>query len=284
MPDTPAVTAILDVVEARMGNISTGNGYNYTPGQIERAKLTPWRDIDLPAINIWSSNVISERDSYGGDEREIVLSIEMHEANRDESFQDVAELLAWDIVTAINRRTNATAGTSRSDTGPREDMSAETDVAFKLSVDGDAAETVTCVWTGATSGDLVAAQMQIQIRALGANKAAVTVVFNAGRYVITSGTTGATSAVVVTPGAALDCSDQLSIGLANGGLEAVGEVAAPAVSDDESYNLGGTVMDVVLNGYDYIIGQGQNPFCGVLVQFGIKYVTDSMDMTNYNQE
>lgn len=165
MPDTPAVTAILDEVEARMGNIATANGYNFTQKQIQRASLTPWRGIDLPAINIWATGTINERNAYGGDEREIALFIEMHELTRDEPFIDIAEKLAADGVTAINRATGA-----------------------------------------------------------------------------------------------------------------------PAVSDDPSYDLGNTVMDVILFGYDYIIGEGGEPFCGVLLKFGVKYLTESMDMTNYNRE
>ncbi len=284
MPDTPAVTAILDEVEARMGNITIANGYNFTQQQIQRAMLTPWRGIDLPGINIWATGTISERKSYDTDEREIALFIEMHELTRDDPFIDVAEKLVADGVTALNRRTNATPGISKSDTGPLEDMSGVLDVAFKISVDGDAAETATCNWTGAITGALVAAQMQTQIQVLGGNKATVTVIFNAGRYIITSSTIGVSSAVVITPGAALSCTDELRIGLTDSGIESIGEAAAPAVSDDQDPNLGDTVSDVILNGYDYIIGEGGEPFCGVLLKFSIKYLTESMDMTNYNRE
>ncbi len=285
MPETTAVTAILDEVEDRMGNITTANGYNYTLKRIDRAMLKPWRGIDLPAVNIWATNVSNEKDAYGMDRREIQLFIELHTLTRDENFIDVAEKLAADGVTALNRRANATSGTSKSATGPVEDMSAETDVAFKISVDADSVETVTCVWTGATSGTLVAAQMQTQIQVLGGSKAGVTVVFRAGRYVITSSTTGVSSSVVVTPGATLSCTDELKIGVAvAGALEVSGAVAAPTVAATPSYDLGDTIEDVIFQGYDYVIGEGQDPFCGALLKFGLTYLTDPFDMINYARE
>jgi len=49
---------------------------------------------------------------------------------------------------------------------------------------------------------------------------------------------------------------------------------APAVDDDESNCLGGIVDDVVFNGFDYEIGNGQKPFCAALVRFDIVYFSD----------
>ena len=57
--------------------------------------------------------------------------------------------------------------------------------------------------------------------------------------------------------------------------------AAPEVSDTPDYDLGETVTELVFNGYDYLIGQGQEPWCGALVKFSIKYQTDPFEMTSY---
>lgn len=284
MPATPAILELLDIVEARLGNITTANGYNYTVKTVERARMTPFKGYDLPAINYWGTSVANTKDAYNNDERELRLFVEMHTTTRDGPFIDVAERLVTDGVTALNRAATAIAGKSVGQDGAYDNMSTETDTKFKIATDGTAAAEVTCVWTGAITGALVAAQMQTRIRALGGNKVAVTVEFIDGRYVITSGTTGAASAVVITAGATLNCSDQLRLGVDNNGQEYLGAAAAPTVAAEPSYDLGNAVKDLVFDGYDYLIGQGQEPWTGVLLKFGVKYLTTSMDMINYRRE
>lgn len=56
---------------------------------------------------------------------------------------------------------------------------------------------------------------------------------------------------------------------------------APKVSDNASHDLGGVVSDVIFEGYDHEIGEGQNPWCGVLVRFTIRYTTTIFDMVSY---
>jgi hypothetical protein len=57
--------------------------------------------------------------------------------------------------------------------------------------------------------------------------------------------------------------------------------SAPKVSDDESIDLGGTVSDLVFNGFDYEIGEGQTPWCGALVRFSVIYAADINNMSTY---
>jgi len=56
---------------------------------------------------------------------------------------------------------------------------------------------------------------------------------------------------------------------------------APTVSDTPNYALNETVSDFILESYDYLIGQGQEPWCGALVGFTIKYQTDPFEMASY---
>jgi len=58
--------------------------------------------------------------------------------------------------------------------------------------------------------------------------------------------------------------------------------ASPKVSDDESFDLGGAVSDLLFDGYDHEIGEGQEPWCGVLVRFTIKYKTSIFNMITYS--
>jgi len=57
---------------------------------------------------------------------------------------------------------------------------------------------------------------------------------------------------------------------------------APKVSDAINTDLDGKVSDIIFNGYDHEIGSGQKPWCGVLVNFTIKYNTTIFNMTSYN--
>jgi len=53
---------------------------------------------------------------------------------------------------------------------------------------------------------------------------------------------------------------------------------APKVSDAEDDDLKGLVKRFKFAGYDYQIGEGQKPFCGVLVRFSITYLTVTNNM------
>lgn len=122
----------------------------------------------------------------------------------------------------------AYAGMSKGGVAPSTDMSASGDTKLKIQVDAEASPTeVTFAWAGCTTGPLVAAEMQTKIRALGGAYAAVTVVYvpDAGvsdYYLVTSGTVGITSKVVIMDGATLNCADDLKLGIANGGTETLG--------------------------------------------------------------
>jgi len=159
---TPATTTILDEIEARLDNITTANGHNYTVKKVERAKLEPFNGYDLPAINYWCTSLSNERTVYNDDNRNLELFIEVHSLTRDEPFIDVVDKLAADVITALNRKTTAAK-----------------------------------------------------------------------------------------------------------------------VSDDPNYELDSTISDLIFKGYDYEIGQGEKPWCGVLIRFTIAYQTGPYDMTTY---
>lgn len=109
---------------------------------------------------------------------------------------------------------NCAAGSHTGGTGCATDMTASVDTKFKISVDGDTAETVTCDWVGGScdSGAEIAAEMQTQIRAKGGKKALVTVAWSSNKLVITSPTLGTNSSIAVTHAADHDCCDELQIG------------------------------------------------------------------------
>jgi hypothetical protein len=46
---------------------------------------------------------------------------------------------------------------------------------------------------------------------------------------------------------------------------------APKVSDSRSINLGGIVRALNMTNAEYVIGPGQKPWCGVLIDFNVEY-------------
>jgi len=103
----PAINTILIEIGARLANITTSNGYNYTFKKIEEARLEPFVGYDLPAINYWLTNVSNERNVYNDDSRSVGLAIEAFSATRDESFTRVVSKLAADVVTGLTRATDS---------------------------------------------------------------------------------------------------------------------------------------------------------------------------------
>lgn len=130
-------------------------------------------------------------------------------------------IMTFDGGSAKTATVNAAAGKSVSAASPSTDISAGSDTNFKISVDGDTAETVTLTLTGLTSGAAIATEMQAKIRALGGNKAAVTVAYTTV-YTITSSKLGTGSHVVITDGSTASVAAALKIGAANGGTETAG--------------------------------------------------------------
>lgn len=118
-----------------------------------------------------------------------------------------------------------TQGRSTSAVAPSEDISAETDTNFRISVDGGTAITVTLVPAGKTTGLLIAAHLETQINAALAaagQDGRVWVEFSGGVYVIWSQKLGPTSSVVILDGLTLNIAVVLKIGVANLGVETVG--------------------------------------------------------------
>jgi hypothetical protein len=103
--------------------------------------------------------------------------------------------------------------------------------AFNILVDGDVggAQLVKVPLAGLSSGAGIATALQTAIQALGGVYAAVTVTYNtgsSGKYKVISGTTGASSTVVITNAAAHDIAAALKLGTGNGGSEVAGNGGA----------------------------------------------------------
>ena len=122
-----------------------------------------------------------------------------------------------------------TAGYETSGAGASTNISSGSATTFKIAVDGDSTpKTVTLTVAGLNTGNLIASAIQSGIQALSGVYAGVTVAFVNNRYVITSGTTGTTSSVVVTKGTTNDVAATLKLGTANGAIDTTGTITYKA--------------------------------------------------------
>jgi hypothetical protein len=144
-------------------------------------------------------------------------------------------LIAEDTPRVFKAPRIGTQGSSIGDDTASTDISGGTDSKLKVNVDGTGVLDVTLVLTGLSTGAAIAAELeeQINLALVAAGKdSRVWVLFvdSDDHYEIYSQYTGLTSSVVVTAGATLNVADDLKLGVANGGTEAVG-------TDDQDFLL-----------------------------------------------
>jgi len=144
---------------------------------------------------------------------------------------------------------NCAAGKHESGLNPVVDLSAELDTKFQIQVDDDAggAQVVTLIVAGKNTGELIAAEMQTKIQALGGVYEGVTVAYSGevpnDLYTITSGTKGTGSKVRITRAVDHNVTEELELGpdggtdtdgtgdFANAAAASIAEVLAVIVTD-----------------------------------------------------
>lgn len=120
---------------------------------------------------------------------------------------------------------NAAAGTHTGAVGASTDMSANPEDKFKISVDGADVVTVECDFVGETCNDGTKIAAEMQSKARTATSTLLTVAYSAdggAHYIFTSPTLGTNSSIAITAADDHDCSEELLLGTANGGVSAQG--------------------------------------------------------------
>ena len=142
------------------------------------------------------------------------------------------------VVTFTANLPAAAEAYSRSAFNPLLDMTTvPAEVNAVIQLDGGPPTPVVFAWAGCTTGALTAAQIQAAIQALGGLFAAVTCTYVAGvpgvsnYYQITGSTVGAAMSVVITSGGANSATEELKLGVAEGGTEAPGDDAANVTAE-----------------------------------------------------
>jgi len=98
---------ILDEIGLRLEGLRILNGYRFDVEKtsIHRAKLTPFKFGDLPAINYWPTPDTLAGKQNGMENRELNITIEGYSVTRDVPFTDLAIKLGNDIITTLFRST-----------------------------------------------------------------------------------------------------------------------------------------------------------------------------------
>ena len=209
--------------------VANGNGIPFSVDEAKKLRVSFVNSADVSASKI-TFKVMNESGTLeaikGTSIADVASTPVLLSAAAGTFIFDVAGMQS--IYMVLSELAGKTAGTSVSGSSPSTDISAGSNTKFKISVDNDTAETVTITLTGLDTGAKIATALQTAIRALGGNKAAVTVVFTTV-YTITSGTQSAQSSVVITNGTTLNLAAALKIGVANGGTEAIGKTASVSV-------------------------------------------------------
>jgi len=107
MAYTPAETAILNEIKARLENITVANEYNNEFKKIVRGQMEPFKGYDLPAVNYYKPTTEVEKTPYGKNKNLMSVVVEVHSKTRDDYFVDVADSLAADVATGLFRATTA---------------------------------------------------------------------------------------------------------------------------------------------------------------------------------
>jgi len=101
---TPIQTQILDLIGARLALITTANNYFTDVVKVERARLQPFKNRDMPAINYYyTGDSLTSTLSNGISERSVAIVIEYYESTRDEIFVDLADKLTSDVLISLER-------------------------------------------------------------------------------------------------------------------------------------------------------------------------------------
>ena len=142
------------------------------------------------------------------------------------------------VVKDINMTAAATAGEweTGSVSGNLSDFQATSDGEFSIALDGGAATDVAGIdFTGVSSFAAVAAVIEAAIQALAGLFAVVTAkyVSSVNKIIITSGTTGITSEVIIAIALAPAGTDLTGVDYLNGGVSEIGQAAAAVSSYDD---------------------------------------------------
>jgi hypothetical protein len=100
-------TQIREEVFARLQNITKANGYSTDIACIEKGRVSPFNDDDLPAINFWKTDDVSEAKLYTRDQRTLRMGFEFYTLSNDDDIDTLSDEFMADLFISLYRDPNA---------------------------------------------------------------------------------------------------------------------------------------------------------------------------------
>jgi len=100
-------TTIREEINSRLENISIANGYSTDVCTIEKGRVSPFDDDDLPAINFWKTDDLSETKSYTRQQRTLRMGFEFYTLSNDDDIDTISDNFMTDLFIALYRAPSA---------------------------------------------------------------------------------------------------------------------------------------------------------------------------------
>jgi len=157
------------------------------------------------------------------------------------------------ITTGMHRdTTGATDGTSTSAASPSTDISAAANPqSLTVALNGQSPTIVSFAPAGLNTGALIAAALQVAIRAAVPWAGGLTVTYGTTYVVSCPGSFGPSASAVITAGTPNDCTAALKLGVSNGGVEVNGNLGRRIISNCGCEDATGVIWQWVDGGHVY---------------------------------
>jgi len=96
-------TTIRDEINLRLGNISLANGYSTDISTIEKGRVSPFEDDDLPAINFWKTDDTADGKLYTRQQRTLRMGFEYYTLSNDDDIDTISDDFMTDLFIAMYR-------------------------------------------------------------------------------------------------------------------------------------------------------------------------------------
>jgi len=104
---TPVWTKIRNEIESRLKNISKRNGYSTNISCIEKGKVDPFNDDDLPALNFWKTDDSPDSKTYTRQKRVLRMGFEFYTLSNDTDIDTISDGFMSDLFLSIYRSPDA---------------------------------------------------------------------------------------------------------------------------------------------------------------------------------
>ncbi len=104
---TSVWTQIREEMNSRLESISVANGYSTDVATIEKGRVSPFDDDDLPAINFWKTDDLAESKKYTRQQRSLRLGIEYYTLSNDDDIDTISDNFMEDLFVSLYRDPSA---------------------------------------------------------------------------------------------------------------------------------------------------------------------------------